>query len=781
LHRSHLLSLTAVALTHAIMAAARLVSSAVLLLLTLSLLARVDAQVATMYSFCWAVQSASYSSFISGVLTINPTSVTVPGNTGNQQGYTVLTITGTRNFTDLTSATSTVSTIAGLMPAGSLGGNDNILLLGSWPLLDGAGLTVNFASVPPIFGQYSALNQTTQLNMRWGGTTFTEQNQNMSRESAASTSSFTVAATTSGAAVPACQYYIQPLGWYVDSTAQTQMSEASQAVNDLHCNPPQQFTTLPAAGAIFESFSTFYDASSVSAPSTPVVRMALYQVSSSGTWSLLVGTQNGSDLLLTPGSIDGGTLATSSGPFYYAPNVALPVMIFPNSSYALCFSNNAGNLSSSGTANMFLWPQGGNLQNYALQPYYLTQQLPLTYPASAALQTGVTDTWQIWMTVAAPGAGPATGGTPTPQPATSPDFDSASCYGSYLVSPQNVTTFNYQYTLGCAPGGYSYGWQAPAGGAGCTSETNATGGSFLVVNITLVMLLSATPVYGSGPTTAFQICSLLPGSTRTVGTWVSAQSGLVWQTTDLEIVQVPPGFGSATLGMGWNNWFYPYSASNGPNGPVSASPYGWQVGHPATATNRLCRLLLQQLVSHCSLCPLIHSLCAVLLRRLRHRVHTGSVVERADLYVAFHCQHRRRQLGHPAGQHAAAGGRGAGTLRLRHRGQLEGQHDHHHLARLPEPAGQHAHDHLDLELRLHGHVQRALQLHRLQHDRRLLLRQLHSDRADRVHAHLRQRRQLALHRLRAAARLHAHADYEPDRLQPDHDHHSRQPGRHQLQ
>ena len=187
------------------------------------------------------------------------------------------------------------------------------------------------------------------------------------------------------------------------------------------------------------------------------------------------------------------------------------------------------------------------------------------------------------MTVAAPGAGPATGGTPTPQPATAPDFDSSLCYGAYALTPQNITTFNYQYTLGCAPGGYSYGWQAPAGGTGCTSETNATGGSFMIVNITLVMLLSSQPVYGSGATTAFAICSLLPGSTRTVGTWVTAQTGLVWQTTDLQIVQVPPGFGSAALGMGWNNWFYPYSGGNGANGPVSASPYGWQV---STTTHR---------------------------------------------------------------------------------------------------------------------------------------------------------------------------------------------------
>ena len=333
-----------------------MLASVLLLVLALSSLAPADAQTASLYSFCWAVQSASYSSFISGVLTINPTPATVPGNTGSQQGYTVLTIAGSRNFTDLTSGTSTVSTIAGLMPVGSLGGNDNILLLGSWPLVDGAGITVNFTSVPPIFGQYSATNQTTQLNLRWAGTSLTEQNQNMSRETAATVSAFTVAATTSGAAVPACQYYIQPLGWYADSTAQTQISENNQAANDLHCNPPQQYSTLPAAGAIFESFSTFYDASSVSGPSTPVARMALYQVVSATTWTLLVGTQSGSDLVLAPGSADGGTLATSAGPFYYPSGATLPLVILPSLSYALCFSNSASNIS--GSAAMFLLAAG---------------------------------------------------------------------------------------------------------------------------------------------------------------------------------------------------------------------------------------------------------------------------------------------------------------------------------------------------------------------------------------------------------------------------------------
>ena len=427
----------------------------------------------TVYTYCWAVQSASFSSFITGTLTINPAAVIVSGNTGNQVGYQVVAVTGSRTYTDLTQGTTTVSTVLNLMPTGSVGGNDNWLLLGSFPLLDGDGITLNFTSIPPIFGQTSVANQTTQMNLWWNGGTFSEENLGGTHEVAPTSSSFTVtpAASSGSPTLPSCQFYLQPLGWFADSLAQTQLQENNQAANDLHCDPPQVYSSLPAAGAYFESFNTYYDASSVGTVNgvNPVVRMALYQIVN-GVWTLVLGTQSGSDLQLVPGSASGGTLASSNGPFYYGASNPPPVLIYPTVQYALCFTNNAITIGT--TAHMFLWPQGGGLVNYAFEPYLMSTPLPAVYNVSAAVTTGAVDTWQVWMVVAAPGAGPATGGVPTPAPPTPPDYNSV-CYGAYLLNPQNVVTFNYQYTLGCTPG-LSNGW-TNSGGTGCTQANNGTG------------------------------------------------------------------------------------------------------------------------------------------------------------------------------------------------------------------------------------------------------------------------------------------------------------------
>ena len=116
--------------------------------------------IATTYQFCWSVQgSGLFSSSISGVLTINP----IPAGTSDLPYYTVLTVTGTRVYTDYTTSVTTTNTITGLLPTGSLGGNDNKLFIGRpSQLLDGDGITVGFNAIPPIFGQ-NVVNQTTSM------------------------------------------------------------------------------------------------------------------------------------------------------------------------------------------------------------------------------------------------------------------------------------------------------------------------------------------------------------------------------------------------------------------------------------------------------------------------------------------------------------------------------------------------------------------------------------------------------------------------------------------
>ena len=356
------------------------------------------------------------------------------------------------------------------------------------------------------------------------------------------------------------QTYNLSLGWFANAAATTQLQENNQAANDLHCDPIQQYSSLPAAGALFQSFSTYYDANTVTGKGA-VVRMALYSITGS-TWNLVVGTQTGSDLPLVPGTVSGGTLATSAGlgPLYY-PNGATSATIYPGTSYSVCFTNTAEGMGQG--AAMFLWPAGATVVNYAYSPYSITQPLPNPYPAAASAGTA-TDTWQIWFTVAAPGTAPAGLPVPTPAPPTPQDYASG-CFG---IGAQTVWTLNYVYTMGCNT--EETAWPLGLGVSCPQQNANGTFGGFMIVNLTLIMLSSSTPINGTAGTTnaAYQVCSLLPGSQRSVGVWLSATQGLQWTTSALSLT--PNLFASeVVLSLGFNNWYYPNSAPNGANGPAS--------------------------------------------------------------------------------------------------------------------------------------------------------------------------------------------------------------------
>ena len=345
----------------------------------------------------------------------------------------------------------------------------------------------------------------------------------------------------------AAQTYNLSLGWFSNPQATTQLLENNQAANDLHCNPLQQYNSLPASGAAFQSFATFYDANSVSGSLPAVVRMALYSVSGS-TWNLVVGTQAGSDLPLVPGTAGGGTLATSAGlgALYY-PNSGTSALIYPNTYYSICFTNTAE--ANNGTAEMFLWPAGTTLTNYAFQPYTLSMPLPNPYPVAAATASSVTDTWQVWFTVVMPGTAPANLAVPVPAPAPPQDYSSA-CFGT---GAQTVWTFNYVYTMGCNT--EETAWILGLGVTCPQHNANGTFGGFMVVNLTFNMLSSSTPINGTGANTAYQICSLLPGSQRTVGVWLSAAQGMQWTTSALTLSPVLLA-SEKTLSLGFNNWYY---------------------------------------------------------------------------------------------------------------------------------------------------------------------------------------------------------------------------------
>ena len=117
--------------------------------------------IATNYQFCWSVQgSGNFSSVISGTMTISP----VAGGTAALPFWTILSVSGTRVYTDYTTGQTTTSTITGLLPIGSIGGNDNKLFLGQKTLLDGDGFSVSFSNTPPVFGQNVAGQTNTMVS-----------------------------------------------------------------------------------------------------------------------------------------------------------------------------------------------------------------------------------------------------------------------------------------------------------------------------------------------------------------------------------------------------------------------------------------------------------------------------------------------------------------------------------------------------------------------------------------------------------------------------------------
>jgi hypothetical protein len=125
--------------------------------------------------------------------------------------------------------------------------------------------------------------------------------------------------------------------------------------------------------------------------------MAVYQISN-GVWTLLAGTNSGSDLPMAPGSTAGPVLVSNPGSIYY-PNGATSVTLYPTNSYLICLSNNGGNLTDCngnvGTIAQYRWTESASLWNSVLQPYYITDPLPNPFVNSTTSGT----TWQAWITV----------------------------------------------------------------------------------------------------------------------------------------------------------------------------------------------------------------------------------------------------------------------------------------------------------------------------------------------------------------------------------------------
>ena len=205
--------------------------------------------------------------------------------------------------------------------------------------------------------------------------------------------------------VPANGTTTTPYGWFLQDSSPAIYANL-QSANDLHCDPIQTFNGLPASGAQLSSFGvTYYPAASTPFTAGPAVgayptaRVGVYQVSSTGNFTLLAATFGASDIPLSYAAVYSSALATSSGALYY-PGGASSATIYPNTNYSLCFSNDGLDYAGGG-AQMYYWPQDSGAVNYAWLSYDFSQPFPTVYPAATAAGVSTT-TWQVWMNLAVP-------------------------------------------------------------------------------------------------------------------------------------------------------------------------------------------------------------------------------------------------------------------------------------------------------------------------------------------------------------------------------------------
>ena len=222
------------------------------------------------------------------------------------------------------------------------------------------------------------------------------------RLSSSATSAATVTSAAAAGGGGTVGGMVWELGFKTDATATSPISAGREMIFDLHCNPPQQFTTLPASGAQLLNFVTNYDPTLTTV--SGICRMALYQVISSSSYTLLAGTSAalGSDLPLGPGTTPGPVTVSNPGSLYF-PNG--PVTLLPTLTYSLCFINNGANLyvngttvngtnGVNGTIAQYHWSD--SLQSNNLMPYDIASPLP--NPLTFTVQSPTT--WQIWLTAA---------------------------------------------------------------------------------------------------------------------------------------------------------------------------------------------------------------------------------------------------------------------------------------------------------------------------------------------------------------------------------------------
>ena len=176
--------------------------------LALSLPSSASAQSANLtYYLCAILQGSSYTAVDTATLVVSATTSTPKDYNGNNNtAYTALALSsGQRVYSDLTKSPAAVQTVAmtSLAAPGSIGGNDNLFWPGTVPqMLDGDGLTFNFASPITITGQAA---QGTQMDLWWasGSNQLAEEVQGGKHETVPLQSTLSISTTQSACTVPA--------------------------------------------------------------------------------------------------------------------------------------------------------------------------------------------------------------------------------------------------------------------------------------------------------------------------------------------------------------------------------------------------------------------------------------------------------------------------------------------------------------------------------------------------------------------------------------------------
>ena len=168
----------------------------------------------------------------------------------------------------------------------------------------------------------------------------------------------------------------------------------------INCNPTQQFTDLPASGAVLQGFWSAYD--SFASTASGSIRVGLYSVSG-GNYTLLASTNSSSDLYTTQTfyGVQGTyalSIIRSNGPLFYTNASETSLRLDPTTSYALCYHSTVSEVAGQHTYVLRWKPVAGG---ETLSDSY-TASAAGTMPFAMSETSAGDELYQMWITVEVP-------------------------------------------------------------------------------------------------------------------------------------------------------------------------------------------------------------------------------------------------------------------------------------------------------------------------------------------------------------------------------------------